>query len=406
MLLLVNFLLFLFYVSQLKRSIFILLPIYYHFVTCYTLLGSKYYDFSEKVPFDFYLSLNDESISYMAYTFSIAAFFFFIGVLFTSNFREKSVGLDFNKARYILSKLSSIKILSIYLFVILCLHIGHGVSHIYSREGYLIGDAGNKYFRIIYSSLLPVSLMLLPFLKNKALRMTLFIALFFLVFGTSSRNIILIPVSYCFGVLIRDNKIGFLRGGGTVASVVILSAAALQYRFNQFQGVIPNAIEFFTNGINMDFVFLAINYLSSFSFFASALTVQNFPLDMPAFYSSINPLPSSFIDVEHMIAVQKLNQNAPFPAIGTLAQGGVFFVSIYYFLLGFCWSKFAGDLIKRSKIIAFFVYVFFLLFMVLSIQYNLRSVTRYIYYILFFSMIFKVFRIIIFNLRQHEKSFK
>ncbi|MCF9240944.1 hypothetical protein J7973_22420, partial [Vibrio parahaemolyticus] len=248
----------------------------------------------------------------------------------------------------------------------------------------MIGDAGNKYFRIIYSSLLPVSLMLLPFLKNKALRMTLFIALFFLVFGTSSRNIILIPVSYCFGVLIRDNKIGFLRGGGTVASVVILSAAALQYRFNQFQGVIPNAIEFFTNGINMDFVFLAINYLSSFSFFASALTVQNFPLDMPAFYSSINPLPSSFIDVEHMIAVQKLNQNAPFPAIGTLAQGGVFFVSIYYFLLGFCWSKFAGDLIKRSKIIAFFVYVFFLLFMVLSIQYNLRSVTRYIYYILFF----------------------
>jgi len=400
MLLIVNIVLFVFYLTQIKKSLFISLPAYYHFVCVYTILGTKYADFAKDVPFSFYDLLHPESIDLMTHYFMLASFFFYLGIIVTKNCRLRRVGLDFSNIRNMFFRIKKTHIILIYLFVILCLHVGHGFSHIYYRQGYLIGDGGNSYFRIIYTMMLPFSMMILPFLKGQLMRAMLFCVIFALVFGTSSRNIIIIPVFYAFGMLIRDNKISIIGQLLTALSVITFSATSIQYRFNDLQGLIPNILYFFSNGIELKFIILAINYLTSFSFFASALTVQDFTIDYAGFYTSINPLPSSMLNVEHMISSQKLNKNAPFTAIGILSQGGAIIVMLYFFVTGYCWSKFAGNLIRNSKLFAPFIYVIFFLFMLLSIQYNLRSVTRYVYYMLFFSVMFMAFKAILPSVRK------
>ncbi|MEZ8229353.1 hypothetical protein AB4582_19925 [Vibrio splendidus] len=402
MLLIVNVLLFIFYFTQIKKSLFISLPTYYHFVCVYTILGTKYADFAKDVPFSFYDFLYPESIDLMVYFFILASLSFYLGIIITKNYRTRSLGLDFSSIRNVFFKIRNIHIILIYLLVVLFLHVGHGFSHIYYRQGYLIGDGGNSYFRIMYTMMLPFSMMILPFLKGKNLRVVLLFIVFTLVFGTSSRNVIVIPVFYSFGMLVRDNKISKISILLTTLSVIVFSSTSIQYRFNEFQGMIPNVVYFFSNGIDFKFVALSINYLTSFSFFASALTLQDFTIDYAAFYTSINPLPSSMLNVEHMISNQKLNQNAPFTAIGILSQGGIITLVLYFFITGYCWSKFAGNLIRKSKIIAPFVYVIFFLFTLLSIQYNLRSVTRYVYYMLVLAVMFSSFKAVFYSVRKND----
>jgi hypothetical protein len=386
--------LFLFYIIQVRRSIFISLPAYYHFCTLYTIIGTDYFSFAKEVPFDFYERINQSSLYETGLYFSLAAFSFYVGVIITKNTRRGLVGMDFSGINYVFSKITNAQIVLSYFVLLFVFHFGHGISHVYFREGYLIGDGGIPVFRSIYTMLLPLTMILLPFYRGKLVRIGLLVFVLFLVIGSSSRNMLLVPFCYYFGVVIRTNRVRFYQLILLVLIIVLLASISMQYRYNTYQGAIPNMLTLLTKGVDLELVTFAINYLISFSYIASSLTIQDYFIDYKALYASITPLPSSYIDVDYMVENQKLNVNAPFTAIGVLAQAGFMTLSLYYFCAGYIWSRFGGDLINKTKVIGLLVYVLFFLFMMLSVQYNLRSVTRFIYYLFFFWLSISFLRVI------------
>ncbi|TBT48454.1 hypothetical protein CGK22_24455 [Vibrio parahaemolyticus] len=103
-----------------------------------------------------------------------------------------------------------------------------------------------------------------------------------------------------------------------------------------------------------------------------------------------------------MVESQKLNANSPFPAFALLALNGPFFFGLYYFLAGSIMAIFGGYLAKKNKSLNLFVVMLILVFSFLSLQYNLRGTTRILYYLVFFSLSFKVVAIIKFNINKYR----
>ncbi|MEL0625096.1 hypothetical protein V6238_18725, partial [Marinomonas arenicola] len=92
------------------------------------------------------------------------------------------------------------------------------------------------------------------------------------------------------------------------------------------QGVFPNIFHFYREGIDFTYIWLALNYLSSYSLFATSLTLQDHIFDLSSFMIAINPLPSSYVDIDYIVETQKLNKNSPYPAISMLAFSGPYVV--------------------------------------------------------------------------------
>lgn len=393
----------LFLISLLKKSnnIFYVLPVFYALICVYTSLGVSFFVYAKEVPFNFYYKLDENSINVM-YTFYYTAIFsFLLGVISIRN-DLSSIKFSFSRIRLKISDIGDGYKFGFVVFTIFVLHLGNGFSSLYSRVGYTIEDgSGMGSFRIIFIFLLPFAVFLLSFLKSKALRYASLFLLFMFLQGTTSRSLILVPVFYMLGASLRSNKVSYLKILLTIIFVIFIVIFTLQYRENLTQGVFPNILFFANNGLDMEYLSLGLNYILSYSFFASTLTIQDFDFNLASFKSSINPLPSSFIDVESMVESQSLNQYAPFPAIGTLSQGGYWYVVCYYYISGVIWSWFGGYLSRASNVFSVFMGVFFILFTLFSVQYNLRGVTRYLYYLIFISLLVKCFSVARFNFNKY-----
>ncbi|WP_426369758.1 hypothetical protein [Pseudocolwellia sp. HL-MZ7] len=391
--------LFLFTISKLKHSLFYLLPFIYLSVTIYTFIGTEFLSYAKNVPFNFFEDLSGTVYQDIYLYYLLASFSFILGLLTFKNadililFRIKKQ-VNFN------SKVKGKYVIFLYVATILFLHLGYGIENLYYREGYTLGDNGITAFRILYTMILPLTCLLIPLIKSNSKRYILILILFILIQGTSSRNLVLIPVCYYIGAFLRDQKVSLPKSILALIMIVLSVNIAIQYRDNQSQGVIPNIIYFYTYGLNFDVTEYAINYLTSFSIYASAITLHEHEFNIQSFLVSINPLPSQYLNIENMVDTQKLNSYAPFPAIGMLTLGGPSLVFIYYYLSALIWSYFGLFLASRSKILAIATLMLFILFCFLSLQYNLRSVTRLLYYLILISFILKFIRILNYNFTQ------
>ncbi|WP_415775093.1 hypothetical protein ACMYQ1_14875 [Shewanella oncorhynchi] len=390
---------FLLYISNIRTK-FLLLPIVYLSVCIYTIIGTELFTFAKNVPFDFYDDIKGNDYFYVYLYYLLASFSFYIGIYAVKKFKVSSISINLNVNTKILIKDSYIYFC--YFLTLLLLHLGHGVEHLYFRYGYTLNGAGNTTFRILYTIFLPFTSLLLPFVKNKWLRLFLTAFLYILVQGTSSRNLVIIPSCYLLGSLIRDSRIIFTKSIVLLFLIGFSVTLAMQYRYNDYQGVWPNIVFFINYGIDTKFMTLAINYLSSYSIFATAVTLDVHSFDFKSMLLSINPMPSNFIDIEYMIDSQKLNINSPFPAIAILALGGWPLVLSYYFFSGVIWTYFGDYLARGSKVLSIFVVMLFVLFTVLSLQYNLRGVTRFTYYLIALCVLLKLLKILKFNYKKYK----
>ena len=385
---------FLYSILHIKKSIVFILPLFYMAICIYTYLGTEFLEYAKNVPFQLYEKLDNHDQLY--YPYIIASISFIFGVKLSIKKKIKEIGGSRPVIHNIYKK-KTLYILGLYITVLILLHLGNGAGHLYHRYGYTLNGSGIPMLRILYTMFLPFLCLLLPFLKQKNLRVLLLIILFILIQGTSSRNLIMIPACYYIGTQIRDKKFNLYKACIAFVTIIFGIALVMESRNQVIQGVIPNLLYVYNNGIDFTFLEIAINYLSSYSIFATGITLQDHSFNIASFLSSINPLPSSFLNIEYMIDTQKLNRNSPFPAIAMLALGGFLVVSFYYFIAGFIWQFLYNFVSSNSKMLLMFLFMLFVLFTILSTQYNLRGVTRFLYYVIFLCLLIKIQKIIKFN---------
>ena len=81
-----------------KKSPLLSLPLIYVLVGGYTLLGESFFDFSKKVPFDFYDEISMASITYVYWCLIVASISYVIGflVFFKGSSIHNNVNLKFH----------------------------------------------------------------------------------------------------------------------------------------------------------------------------------------------------------------------------------------------------------------------------------------------------------------------
>lgn len=357
-------------------------PSFYMFILLYSFLGVTFLSYAKKVPFDLFNDIKTESLVIASWPFIVAAISFYIGTIGTSNNKinhnSKKVNIKYQK--------------SIMIFIIITLSIfiiGYGIEPLLSRSGYIDRSFERNMIMLkIFFIISPFAFTLIPFVNNKYIRYTIVISILLMLFSSSSRTVILVPLFYMFGCYLKYSKITIYQLLFNVVIIYLLLVITLQIRNNQVQGLLPNLFYLINNGVNSDYLFLGLNYAVSFSFLGVAYTLQNFTFDLQAFLLSINPLPSSMIDLSYMLDTQKINATSPFPALATLAQAGFFFVFLFFVISGYVFSR-ALNFLKYRSWLYYVVFGLFILFTIFSVQYNLRGASRFLYYsIILFLTIF------------------
>jgi hypothetical protein len=392
--------LFVYIAFLLKKNYFLFLPFFYIFVCLYTLIGTVFFRYAIEVPFGLYEELSEGSLYGMYRFYFIACFCFALG-LKVAGYRYSfgsNRGSTKNK-KSVKPKVSSVLLLFLLSLTVLFIHLGVGFEAIYNRIGYEVSASGISSFRILYMMLVPFSSLLLS-MGARWIRWVGVVTLMIFMFGTSSRSMILVPIFYFIGSALCGRPFLIIKGIFIGVLVIIMLAISLEYRNHIGQGIIPNFSHLIAYGFDLSFLSFGLNYVFSYSVYASAISLSNFEFDFSSFVQAISPLPSRFINAEYMIETQKFNQYAPIPAIGYLSMGGVGYIALYYIISGYVWSACGGRLSSRSKLLAIAVGVFFVAFTIFSVQYNLRGVTRYLYYIVFIFLLCVVGSLIMLLLRR------
>lgn len=399
-LLFISFFVFLFFVFNLlkTKNYLFFLPVFYCFINLYSIVGLYYFDFASNVPFDLNYSITNDDLLKTSHVYLYASLFFYFGVIVNKNIKISMLDIGGIISDKIYNQAEVYKVV-IYLITCISLVFGYGLEPLVFRHGYIdLSYERNPLLLIIYVMTLPITSFLLAFLKNKCISLLLFIALSFLVFGTTARMILLIPVFYFIGSVIKYKKVYFIHFTLTVLFVFLLFTFCLQFRSNYEQGIIGNFNNLIQNGLNYNFFILGLNYLISFSFLVLSNVMKFFNGDVHALFISINPLPSSMLNINYMLSKQSLNLNAPFSAISILALSGYIVLGLYYFISAFIFSYITNYFLKKNSVFVIVIICLFFVFALFSVQYNLRGATRLIYYCIFILFCHKIFSIIKWNL--------
>lgn len=376
--------LFFYYKLSSKKNYLILLPVLYVFVGLWVALG-----FSTEYLNDSPWSIQEDHVINTYFIFIVASISFYIG-LSVIRHKKASSRIDVERIRSILYKLESSTIILLYVATVFMMHIAYPYEYIYFREGYLPIYGGSNMLKMLFELMVFVLLIVLPFYKSKVGRLLLLVLILILVQGLNKRMTVLLPILYLMSSYVRDSKLNYSSFFILILVSLLFSATAYEYRGNLEQGVISNIIYFYNNGINFEMSLDSINYLFGFSFLSTLVTSSFFDVSLNEFFISINPLPSTIIDVSSVINKHKITVFAPYSALGTLGVLGFAYVSVYYFIAGlifnFCKTYFSVRFSMASSII----FLLFMSFTMLSLQYQLRTATRFVYYAVFVFLFFKV----------------
>lgn len=140
---------------------------------------------------------------------------------------------------------------------------------------------------------------------------------------------------------------------------------------------------------------IARNVLISFAIVGdTAFTVPQIPESH--LFLSIHPLPGFMTDWYSVADMHRLNSWQPYSGIGELANYGMAWFAAYFVLVGAVFSYI--DLLLRRlfvegrQLLALPLVGLSALFVVLSLQYHLRTMSRIIYYLILFSVVLEVGR--------------
>lgn len=368
------------------RRLVLFLPIFYSFIVLYTVVGTYVYSFAVEAPFNLYYEISNEDITKTYYVFIIASVSFYIGSSLCKY--KKQVFINGRSLEINNQKTLIISILGVYLVYV----IGYGLEPLIYRSGYIDKQTErNLVVLILFNVISPIVTTLIPFIRSKWLKYMVYIFCLLIIFSSSSRMVIIVPFLYMIGTFLKGKNIGIGVFIFNFSLIIFLFIFILQIRYYSHHGLIPNFNSLFTKGIDVTYLYLGINYIFSFSIFASAFVLKSFAHDHTAFFISLNPLPSSFLDIEYMLDAHRMKPTAPMPAIAILSLYGYGALCSFYFFTGFMFSL----MLKKMQNKSFLYYVvvgLFLFFSLLSVQYNLRGLVRLFYYSICIYIFYNVFK--------------
>lgn len=360
-----------------KGNVLLVLPIFYNFVVLYVVLGVTFLKYATSDPFHLYEQISDNYIYSASWAFIVASFSFYLGVALVKN-KSK------NKFLLVIERDVRIKYQKTLIFMITTSYLlyiaGYGWEGLLSRRGYVDPSIeSNRTILTLFFVLAPFSMALIPFIEKKILKLFIYFLCFLVLISASSRFVVMLPFLYIIGTFLRYNKVGFFVVFLNISLIALSLIFVLQIRYYTFHGLIPNLTALFTKGLDSEYLFLGFNYAFSFSLFGVSYVLKNFTHDGVAFLISINPLPSRFLNIEYMLAVQEMKKTAPMSALAVLSLAGYPTLISFYFITGYCFSF----IFNKMKGITFWYYAvvgLFILFCLFSIQYNLRGLSRFFYY--------------------------
>lgn len=351
------------------------LPLFYNFVVFYVLMGTSLFSYAIEAPFDLYYKIDSADIYQSAFFYILSSFVFYIGGRLVKN-RSNMV----RKHQRSIIEIKHQKALMFFIGLTYSLYIfGYGIEALIYREGYIdTSYERNKTFLVLFFVLSPFATTLIPFLKSTFIRYSVYILCFLIVFSASSRFVIMLPLLYVVGLFLKSNKIPFKVLLPNVIILIVSLIFVLQIRNETYHGIIPNIITLFKSGIDTEFLFLGLNYALSFSLFGTSYVLKYFSHDTVAFLISINPLPSGFLDL-NLLSSQRMIGTSPMSAVSILSLAGWQVLVLFYAITGYCFSFMLSRMRGRTPLY-YAVVGLYILFTLFSIQYNLRGLSRFVYY--------------------------
>lgn len=272
--------------------------------------------------------------------------------------------------------------------------LGVGISNIFYREMYLPVEI--RSLKILGVALTPITIIASGYLFFKSrllvkVIMFVFLGVFLIVyFSLASRWFALIPTLFVLGGLLANpmsTKIKALTLLTIVFSFCLL-VIPLSLRSLEIQGLAPFFLEITNNLVIIDlglFETLLNNLFFSFPLTGHVVSTELILFD--SIKTSFNPLPGEWTDWYLLSEKLKVNQYTPFNSPGELVGYSIFIAILFYFLLGFYFAridrKITVLMLNKRVFLSFLFIGLTTLYSISSLQYNLRSGVRLLYYIIF-----------------------
>jgi hypothetical protein len=298
--------------------------------------------------------------------------------------------------KYVLPKKLDL-VISILFGAIIALYAATYGTGVFFREEYLVSNG--RAFQTLTKLLSFVLSILLAFnyTKNKFLSISAFIVLLLLTVSTGSRISFLYFVMYVFlifqsqGNTFKNKIILFLN---LIFSFIFLSYV-MTLRHSDVHGIIPYLGKLFEskNDFMQSFNF-NIYYSFIFGIFVSAKTILLNSPNWSNIFISLNPVTGNLAGWYDIYKTLRIHPVVPFSSNGEIFTMGNSFTFLFYSVLGSIVSYF--DFRTRlffsvgKRILGFIIVILFVLHIVYSFEYNLRSSFRYIYYIYILLFIFSI----------------
>ena len=364
----------------------------------YSIIGVLLFDFAIDVPFDFFRISTYENINNAILYFLFCSLMYSLGVT-VINFlyiRTKSSDIVDRKGYIQVVKDRLAKIPSQYFVFLTALWLvlfipSYGLNNLFYRTEYRI-DVSERSLLIFSNIIFPVSVISMGLIRNRFLRYSFLLSFLCVNILSSSRIVIICFLLYLVGTSIRLGKFNLWKTIIVLLLSVWMSAFTLYIRHSPVQGI-QNIFALF-QWFEIDTIAYAINYFTSFSVGVLSYAITS-PIDNGAavLLYSLNPLPSFIFDAR--VSESNLLGAAPYSAISILYTESYLGGGVYFFIVGAIFKFFEEFSFKNSYYTQWlFCGCMTIIFTFLSMQYTLRASTRIVYYLIFFMILFSIFRYI------------
>lgn len=365
-------------------------PSFLSFIYIYTFIGSQIFNFSIDIPFSDQL-IGNRSIFEAGVSYALSSLFFIVGIIFGKKKYVFGRYILINN-NYLPVKKAELKINSNFslwfsISVVVFSFFTFDLEHILYRDSYAFEI--DPVFQNIHKLLFLVGVFLCAFINNKFLKYSMLFLILVYPFSMNSRLLVFGVFLFFSGLYLKNRYIDFFNKILFIFLISISIFSTLGLRSMKFQGLLPNLSNLLSFNFNLNDILESINYVTSFSVFATQYAIDNNIGDFKSFLISINPMFGEFLDTKYLIDNNKINIFAPSPAIALLYNQGVFIICFYYLLCGFIFNKLL--MIFRSNPFYSIFFGMFMLFTLLNTQYLLRESVRLLYYCIFLATFLKIF---------------
>jgi hypothetical protein len=354
------------------------------------ILGALFYDPGYGTP-GMYMS-EEEAIKVLSQIFWIvSAFMAGVALFATVSKRRAQLRRPINSISAIrLSRLQTLGALVVGIGCIVLTVIGVGAGNLWYRREYLVQE--NQTARILGAALvLPcgLALGLVAGQERSRARLPAFAILgvfVALMAALSTRAFALLPVLFCLGCLLAQPKNAKVRAALVItllltpfSMIVPLATRAMP---EQGFSTLPKVFEVLTlNNLGDQFLQVLNNVLVTVPITID--TAQAFVSDA-AHYLLVGLDPRPGIWAGWYDEVPYINAFTPYNAIGDLLRAGIWIAMLYYMFVGMYFARAEARLRSASRVGPGQLLTIGITFgfIVLSIQYPLRSATRLIYYMI------------------------